>query len=63
MDWRKSTFSSNGVSCVEVAIPGPRTTLMRNSVHPDRGTLAFASGAVAAFVAACRAGDLDDLAI
>ena len=61
MNWRKSTYSTNGPDCVEVATPDPSTVLVRNSNHPDRGTLAFPTAAVAAFVAACQTGDLDDL--
>jgi hypothetical protein len=58
--WRKSTFSNNG-ACVEVTDAGG-TVLVRNSNHPDRGTLAIPRAAAAGFVAACSAGELDDLA-
>jgi hypothetical protein len=58
--WRKSSFSDNG-KCVEVADTGARA-LIRNSNHPDRGTLEVAPAAMAAFVEACHGGELDDLA-
>jgi hypothetical protein len=59
--WRKSSFSTTNGSCVEVNDRGA-TVALRNSVHPDRGTLTFEPGAVAALVAACAAGELDDTA-
>lgn len=61
MMWRKSSFSSSNGTCVEVATSTEGTTHVRNSVHPDRSVLVLPSGAVAAFVAACRAGEYDDL--
>jgi hypothetical protein len=60
MNWKKSTFSSNGVDCVEIATTSD-AALIRNSQHPDRGALTLPSPVLAAFVAACRAGELDDL--
>jgi hypothetical protein len=35
--------------------------MIRNSKAPERGILALPSAAIAEFVAACRAGELDDL--
>lgn len=57
--WRISSFSGQNGSCVAVAEMGD-TVLVRNSNHPDRGTLAVSAGAMAAFVAACARGDLDE---
>jgi hypothetical protein len=59
--WRKSSFSTTNGSCVEVNHLGAAVAL-RNSVHPDRGTLRFDPTAVTALVAACAAGELDDTA-
>jgi hypothetical protein len=59
--WRKSSYSTTNGSCVEVNHLGG-TVAVRNSVHPDRGTLVFEPTAVAALVAACAAGELDDTA-
>lgn len=61
MAWTKSTFSTSNGACVEIATPDPDTVLLRNSQHPDRGTLAFPVEAMATFVGACKAGELDGL--
>lgn len=58
--WRKSTFSGSNGDCVELA-EVDEAVLVRNSNHPDGGTLTLDRVALAAFVAACRAGELDDL--
>lgn len=60
-EYRISTFSGQGGSCVAVA-GGDDVVLIRNSNTPDRGTLVLSPTSVAAFVAACSAGQLDDLA-
>lgn len=59
--WRTSTYSANGGTCVAVADIGGQVAV-RNSQHPDRGTLQLDPDAMAAFVASCRAGEMDDLA-
>jgi hypothetical protein len=60
MHWRKSTFSATGGSCVELADDG-ELVHVRNSNHPERGSVCLPGPAMADFVAACAAGDLDDL--
>ena len=57
--WPATSVSDNGKS-VEIAEAG-ETVLVRNSQRPDAGTLVFPPAVLAAFVAACRAGELDDL--
>lgn len=59
--WRVSSFSGQNGTCVAVAATDDGV-LVRNSNQPDRGTLAFPRDVMAAFVAACNAGELDDLA-
>lgn len=61
LKWRISSYSANNGSCVAVAdLDG--TVLVRNSNQPDRATLALPRDAMAAFVAASKAGEWDDLA-
>jgi hypothetical protein len=59
--WRKSSYSSDQGNCVDLA-EVEEAVLVRNSNRPDAGTLTLDRTAVAAFVAAGRAGELDDLA-
>lgn len=47
--WRTSTRSSNGEKCVEVA-PCTGGVIMRDSKHPDNGTIVFPHAAWAAFL-------------
>jgi hypothetical protein len=41
--WRKSTYSNNGGSCVEVAAGTPGMVAVRDSTDPDGSKLAFTS--------------------
>lgn len=59
--WRKSTFSGGGNDCVEMADTGAGIA-MRNSNHPDDGTIVVAPGPFADLVACVKAGEIDDLA-
>ena len=47
--WRTSSYSSNGENCVEVA-PVPDRVLVRDSKHPDAGTIEFTLPAWTSFV-------------
>jgi hypothetical protein len=57
--WRKSSFTST--SCVEIAEQGDLVAI-RNSNHPDAGTIWFTRAEAAAWIVGCQAGELDDLA-
>lgn len=59
--WRKSSYSSDQGNCVELA-EQDEMVFLRNSTRPTAGTLTLDRSAVAAFVAGCAAGELDDLA-
>lgn len=59
--WRKSSYSAANGDCVELGTDDGSAVLVRNSVHPDRSVLALPTAAVAAWVRACAAGELDDL--
>jgi hypothetical protein len=58
--WRKSSFSAAQSDCVELADTGGAVWL-RDSKHPEQGHLTFTRAELAAFVAACSAGELDGL--
>jgi hypothetical protein len=58
--WRKSTFSGTGATCVELAATGD-SVAVRNSNHPDAGTVHIGRGQLAALLTGVKAGELDDL--
>jgi Domain of unknown function (DUF397) len=58
-NWRKSSFSDNG-ACVEVAETADGI-LVRNSNHPEAGTILFTRAEMAAWIRGCRTGEFDDL--
>lgn len=60
--WRTSSFSGNNGTCVEVAaIPGGHIAV-RNSKHPDDGTILFTHAELNAWISGVKAGEFDDLA-
>lgn len=56
--WRRSTYSSTGNTCVELADLGEHVAL-RNSNQPDVGTLTIGADQMAAFIDDVKAGRLD----
>ena len=59
--WRKSSYSVNGTDCVELCgVDGG--VLLRDSKNPQLGHLSFTTSELAAFIAACKDGEFDDLA-
>jgi hypothetical protein len=58
--WRKSTYSDGSQNCVEIADTGA-AMYVRDSKHSEAGHLTFTRSALAAFIAAASAGELDDL--
>lgn len=60
--WRKSSYSGgNGGSCVEVAVLDDHTVAVRNSNHPDAGTIIFTPAEIDAFLKGVKAGEFNDL--
>jgi hypothetical protein len=58
--WRKSSYSGQQGNCVEIA--GDKELIaIRNSNHPDAGTILFDRAEMAAWIAGCKAGEFDDL--
>ncbi|MFF2352343.1 DUF397 domain-containing protein [Kitasatospora sp. NPDC058115] len=55
--WRKSTYSNNGGSCVEVAHNFPGLAPVRDSKDPTGPALVFPSDAWQSFVTAIQAGE------
>lgn len=62
IEWRKSSYSNNG-QCVEVAKLPNGDTAVRNSNHPDAGTVVFTPGEMDAFIKGVKAGEFDDHAV
>ncbi|MFJ9695565.1 DUF397 domain-containing protein [Kitasatospora sp. NPDC101183] len=55
--WMKSSYSSNGGSCVEVVRGLPGVVPVRDSKDPEGPALAFPADAWQSFVAAATAGE------
>jgi hypothetical protein len=58
-EWRRSGFS-DATNCVEIAGAGPDVTV-RNSNHPDEGSLTFTRVELGGWLTGIKAGGLDDL--
>jgi len=58
--WRLSTYTASGSSCVAVA-DAVSGVAVRNSIHPDEGTIVVPHPTFGALLAATKAGELDDL--
>ena len=61
-EWRKSSFSADNGACVETAPLTSRHVGVRNSNHPEAGTLLLSRPGVAAWIRGVKAGEYDDLA-
>jgi hypothetical protein len=59
--WRKSSYSTAGSDCVELAELGA-AILLRDSKHPEQGHFTVTRAAIAALVEGAKAGELDHLA-
>ncbi|WP_327072799.1 DUF397 domain-containing protein [Kitasatospora purpeofusca] len=57
VSWHKSSYSTNGGECVEVASDIPGLVPVRDSKDPSGPVLAFPSDAWHSFVAAVQAGE------
>jgi hypothetical protein len=56
-EWFKSSYSSNGGDCVEVAANIPSTIPVRDSKDPEGPFLTFSPEGFAAFVAGVKSGE------
>lgn len=56
--WRESSYSSTNSDCVELADVDD-IILVRNSNHPDAGTLTLTHAEMEALVKGVKSGDLD----
>ncbi|RBQ20760.1 DUF397 domain-containing protein [Spongiactinospora rosea] len=56
--WRKSSFSGNGASCVEVAMSGGMVAV-RDTKNRAGGMLVFRADEWSAFLAGVRLGEFD----
>lgn len=61
LTWRKSSFSNAGGECVETAALDNGHIAVRNSNHPDAGTVYFTPAEMSAWINGCKAGEFDDL--
>ncbi|WP_406095418.1 DUF397 domain-containing protein [Kitasatospora purpeofusca] len=57
VSWRKSTYSNNGGSCVEVSPDVPGLVPVRDSKDPEGPALVFPADAWRSFVAGVQAGE------
>nr|WP_217711847.1 DUF397 domain-containing protein [Actinomadura sp. NAK00032] len=61
LSWRKSTHSSSGSDCVELALasPGRAAVLVRDSKFPGGAVFRFGNAEFAAFLFRVKRGELD----
>jgi hypothetical protein len=57
-NWRKSSYSGQGNTCVEVADNVPGIVAVRDSKNPSGPVLRFSADGWQAFVASVKAGQL-----
>ena len=60
-NWRISSFSGNNGTCVQVAALSDGRIAVRNSTHPDNGTILFTRTEMNAWLSGVKAGEFDDL--
>jgi Domain of unknown function (DUF397) len=58
-EWRTSTYSANGSTCVEVARNVPGIVAVRDSNDQDGPSLVFSPAEWRAFAAGVKAGEFD----
>ena len=61
LPWRISSFSGDQGSCVQLAPTPDGRIAVRNSNHPDAGTVFFTRREMDAWLKGARAGEFDDL--
>ncbi|HWE90379.1 MAG TPA: DUF397 domain-containing protein [Pseudonocardiaceae bacterium] len=65
LQWRKSSFSTGagngGGTCVEAAAMPDGRVAVRNSNHPDAGTVVFTRAEMLAWFQGIKASEFDDL--
>ena len=59
--WRKSSYSNGSGDCVEVADLPDGTIAVRNSKHPEAGTVFFTPSEMNAFLMGVKDGEFDYL--
>ncbi|MGH9211046.1 MAG: DUF397 domain-containing protein [Acidimicrobiales bacterium] len=60
--WRKSTYSGQNGSCVQLADLGGGVAVRDSKLGDDSPVLLFTRTELAAFLAGAKAGEFDDLA-
>jgi Domain of unknown function (DUF397). len=62
LEWRKSSHSTAGGNCVEVARLADGRIGVRDSKHPDAGPLVVTQAEFGGFIQSVRAGEFGHLA-
>ena len=60
-NWRISSFSGNNGTCVQLAVLSDGRVAVRNSTHPDNGTILVTRTEMNAWLRGVKAGEFDDL--